>query len=606
VDLLEPPETTWLPGELSAIRGSTLPRIWTKPLVTGAPGPCGCGCALTPETSYGFEAADFADRVCGRPFDDWQRWAAIHAGELLPDGRPRFRFVLLLVARQNGKTELLVLLTTYWLFAVGDLVDDFLVLGTSTKLDYAKESWRKVVKIVRRTNLAEYVPQTGIRKANGEVEIVTVDEARYKIAASNEEGGRSLTIHRLVMDELRQHDSYLAHDAAVPATDAVPDAQIWGLSNMGGDKSVVLNDYRESAHAFIRTGVGDERLGIFEWSAEHGPGNLPDPTDVAELARANPNLNHPSGRNPLDAIIGRAIRAKEAGGKALTGFLTESMCVRVPTIDPAVDPVAWAGCCDPSAIPIELRRRVAFCLDVSMDGLHATLAAAVVLPDGRVRVEVVAQWSGPDCTGQLRRDLTDRPGRPAGLLSTARPRVLGWLPGGPAAAVGADLKTPKGQRRPVRLPAGIRVEEIRTEVPMVCMSFSALVSSSGIAHSDDGLINAHVSGAERLWSGEVWRFIRKGAGHVDAAYAVAGAAHLALTMPQPVNPGSRAQRERERLSVKLDTCVNPLCDRLAPVGQQYCCPPCNLAHDGRFEIHETGPLGHSVGCNQAATMGPDF
>lgn len=526
-------------GELSAIRGSTLPRLWTPPLVTGPPGPCGCGCPLTPETSYGFDAADFAVRVACRPLDDWQRWAAIHGGELMPDGRPRFRFVLLLVARQNGKTELLVILTTYWLFGIEHVADDFLVLGTSTKLEYAKESWEKALKVIQRTDLARYMPRNGVTRSHGEEQLVTSEGARYKVAASNEEGGRSLTINRLVLDELRQHDSYAAHDAAVPATDAVPDAQVWGISNQGGDKAVVLNDLRESALAYIRTGVGDTRLGLFEWSADYAPGRLPDPTDVHALAQANPNLNHPSGRNPLDALMGRAIRAKETGGKVLAGFLTESMCVRVPTVDPAVDPVAWGRCCDPGPIPDELRRRVAFCLDVAMDGLHATLAAAAVLEDGRVRVETVRQWSGPDCTGQLRHDLP-------GVLTTARPRVLGWLPGGPAAAVAADLKAPRGARRPARMPVGLRVEEIRQEVTAVCMGFSALVASTGVAHSDDGLINAHVTGAERFWIGDTWRFVRKGAGHCDTAYAVAGAAHLALTMPQPVNPGSRAQRERER------------------------------------------------------------
>lgn len=563
--------------------------------MVGPPGPCGCGCALTPETSYGFEAADFAEVVLRRPMDPWQRWAAIHGGELLPDGRPRFRFVLLLVARQNGKTELLVMLTLYWLFGAVHAYPDFLLLGTSTKLEYAKESWEKALRLVQSTDLAHYLPRNGVRRSHGEEELVTSEGARYKVAASNEEGGRSLTIHRLVLDELRQHDTYAAHDAAVPATDAVPDAQVWGLSNAGQDKSVVLNDLREDALAHIRTGEGDYRLGLFEWSAEHAPGVLPDPTDVAQIAMANPNLNHPDGRNPLDALLGRAIRAKAKGGKQLTGFLTESMCVRVPSIDPAVDPVAWAQrCLDPGPIPDELRRRVAFCVDVSMDGLHATLCAAVRLDGGRVRVEVVRQWSGPDCTGQLRRDLP-------GVLAAARPRSLGWLPGGPAAAVAGDLRAPKGRRRPARLPVGLRVEEIRAEATAVCMGFSALVSSGDVAHSDDGLLNAHVGGAERLWVGDQWRFVRRGAGHVDAAYAAAGAAHLALTMPQPVNPGSRAQRERDRASMATQPCANPLCDRESGPAV-YCCPPCEMAHRKRYEIHESGPLGHSATCEASSRI----
>jgi phage terminase large subunit-like protein len=66
---------------------------------------------LTPATSYGFEVIDFARDVLEHPLLPWQEFAVIHGGELLPDGRPRFRIVLLLVSRQNGKTELPVVLS---------------------------------------------------------------------------------------------------------------------------------------------------------------------------------------------------------------------------------------------------------------------------------------------------------------------------------------------------------------------------------------------------------------------------------------------------------------------------------------------------------------
>lgn len=479
-----------------------------------------------------------------RPFDDWQRWAAIHGGELLPNGRPRFRFILLLVARQNGKTELLVLLTDYWLFGIEHPYRGYLVLGTSTKLDYAQESWEKALAIAEATDMALFIPRNGVRRANGEQELTTSEGARYKIAASNEEGGRSLTINRLVLDELRQHHDYSAHDASVPATDAVPDAQVWALSNMGDDRAVVLHEYRESAIEYIETGVGDQALGLFEWSADHRPGRMPDPTDVAALAQANPNLNHPSGRNPADALLGRGARAKAKGGKMLAGFLTESMCVNVPRLDPAIDPVAWADCLDPGPIPAELRRRSTAFLDISMDALHATLAVAATLPDGRVRLEIAAAWSGPGCTGELRREFRAK-------IREIRPRALGWFPGGPAASIAPELLKPRGRRQPVvPLPAHTRIEEIRAEVPAVCMGLAELVVSRGVAQSGDPLLDLHVAGAERLWVSDQWRFVRKGAGHCDATYAAAGAAHLVRTLPTPVNPGSRAQRERDRAAAE--------------------------------------------------------
>ena len=166
--------------------GSTLPRLWARPKVIGPPGPCGCGCALTPETSMGFAVAEFAV-MAGMPLLPWQRWLVIHGMELLPDGRPRFRTVLVLVARQNGKTSLLKVVTLFWLLV--DLVP--LVLGTSTKLDYARESWEAALSLAEASPdlLAEF-PRTkagGIdaRRANGEQTLTSLDGCRYKIAAAN-------------------------------------------------------------------------------------------------------------------------------------------------------------------------------------------------------------------------------------------------------------------------------------------------------------------------------------------------------------------------------------------------------------------------------------
>lgn len=46
----------------------------------------------------------------------------------------------------------------------------------------------------------------------------------------------------------------------------------------------------------------------------------------------------------------------------------------------------------------------------------------------------------------------------------------------------------------------------------------------------------------------------------------------------------------------LATCRNPLCDRRTTA--LYCCGSCATAHEGKYEIHESGPLGHSDACNQ--------
>lgn len=501
--------------------GRVEPRLWTPPLRE-----------LTPETSYGFDVIEFARDVLGEPLDPWQEWVVIHAGELLEDGRPRFRIVLILVSRQNGKTHLCVVLSLYWLFV--DRVS--MVLGTSTKLDYAADSWKKACKLARRVpDLRGEISHKGaVRRANGEqvlwradTDELELDEgSRYRIAASNEEGGRSLTIDRLILDELRQHHDYSAHDASVPATNAVWDAQVFALSNAGSDRSVVLNDMRDDALAYINSGVGDYRLGLFEYSAPDGA----SPLDLEALAQANPNLGR---RIDPEALLGQARTAVAKGGEKLAGFRTENMCQRVRRMDPAIDPEKWVECQDAGDMD-DLRDRVALCLDVSLDGMHASLVAAAMMPDGRVRVETVAAWSGPDCTRELRAELP-------GKVARVKPRTFGWFPAGPAAALAADLaERDEDDPRDAWPPEGVEVEEIRTAVAAVCMGFSEQVRTTNIAHSDDEMLNAHVTGAEKLYLGDAWRFTRRGAGHCDGAYATAGAVHLARTLPPIERPKPRS------------------------------------------------------------------
>lgn len=491
------------PVEEPILYGHTEPRLFTPPLRE-----------LTPDTSYGFDVVDFARDVLLEPLDPWEEWLVIHAGELLPNGKPRFRNVLVLVARQNGKTHLLKVLTLYWLF-----IEQWpLVLGTSTNLDYAKEAWDKAVEMAEETPLlAAMIPRYGIRKANGSVTLKTIDGCRYKIAPSNRTGGRSLSIDRLVQDELREHHDWQAWDAATKAMNARPYGQNFSLSNMGDDQSVVLDSLRDSCITFIESGVGDSRFGLFEWSAPAGAGLM----DEQAWAAANPNLGY---RIDYDAIAGDARRAAEKGGEEETGFRTEILCQRVKALDAAIDPALWEKAYVPGDLS-SLRGRVALALDISPDRLHATLAGAAAMPDGRVRVQIVAAWRGHDATQKLRDELPE-------WIRKVKPRSLGWMPNGPAAALAADLQDPK-KGKP-KFPPSVTLQEIRAEISAVCMGLAEQVQSGQVVHGDEPLLNAHVTGAAKLKSGETWRFSRKGEGHCDAAYAAASAIHLARTLPQSV------------------------------------------------------------------------
>jgi len=479
------------------VLGSTEPRLWTPPLRE-----------LTPETSFGFDLIDFARDILGIDLDPWQRYAAIHIGELLPDGRPRFRIVLILVARQNGKTLLAKVLILYWMFMVGVP----LVLTTGTDRSYAKKTWQAINEMIRRNPIL--APELDrIRLTIGEEATFTTSGSELGFAANNASAGRSRTIDRALIDEVREHKSLDAWGSIKGAMNAVPYGQLVCITNQGDDTAALLDMLRDPALEYIETGEGDPRLGLFEWSSPPGS----DPEDVAALAAANPNLVR---RVDLDSILGDARRAKRAGGPELASFRTEVMCQRVALLDPAIDPDAWAAC--GTSTPIDLaehRDRVALCLDVSLDGTHATLTAAATI-GGITHVDVVRAW---DDMQALRRELP-------GLVEQVRPARFGWFPNGPAAALAADLAERRGSGWP---PRRVELTPITSETAAVAMAMPQLVTAGQVVHTRDPMQDAHVARAQRARRGDQWIYGRRGTGPIDATYALAGAVHLARTMPPP-------------------------------------------------------------------------
>lgn len=442
---------------------------------------------------------DFAG-VIGRPLDPWQRWLAIHALELLPNGWPRFRQVLVLVARQNGKTELLVVLSLFWLWVqqVG------MVLGTSTKLDYSRESWLKAVKLARSSpDLRPDIAARGaVRNANGEQEIATPWGSRYKIAAANEEGGRSLTVDRLVEDELRQHHDYSAHEAAENAMNAVDDAQAWAITNEGDDRSVVLHDLYDAGVRFIQTGEGDERLGVFAWSARPGC----DLLDVDETAQANPNLGR---RIQWESLVGKARRAKLAGGEVEAKYRTEVLCQRVQRLrEQPVTSDAWTETADdirPSGDPV-------FFVTIAKEMVSASIAVAAT-HEAVPHVELADHRPGVAWLVERVKELKGRYPQARFAAYAAGP-VKSWLP--TFADFGVDLQLINA-----------------TDASAACTHLQRLSDDGAFTHSPDPVVADSLAGAEkRDLDGGGWSWDwRASTSDLAPIAAVTGALWLLETHP---------------------------------------------------------------------------
>ena len=502
--------------------GRTTPRLWTPPQRK-----------LTRATTHGYAIADFADAI-GEPFLPWQRWLAVHAMELMPDGSYRFGIVLVLVARQNGKSTFKRTVSLWRLHIDGAR----LVLGVAQDVSLAREQWQMCLDTiqaspdlsedldtVRRVNGDEWLKLKTDLDARGEDidereldyedddldESLTLDGGgRYKIAASNRKAGRGLSVDELNIDELREQRSWAAWSALSKTTMARPDAQIWAMSNAGDDESVVLNQLRDSALS-----GRNPRIGLFEWSAEDNC----ELGDWKQIAQANPGLGHTVGASAIQLALDT---------DPPNVYRTEVLCQKVDQLDGAIDFEAWKALADPSGTMNALRDRVAACLDGAPDGQHFTLTAAARLADGRPRIEVIRDWT---TAAAVRAELP-------GVLAKVKPRAFGWYPGGPAAEMATFLRPLALQynRHPGKRADGEWPEdgEIKgAKVSEVCQELAGLVRARGLVHAGQELLDTHIRGASKLTTGDGWRFTRRGDGHCDAAYSAAGAVNAALTMPEP-------------------------------------------------------------------------
>ncbi|HEY0638704.1 MAG TPA: terminase [Pseudonocardiaceae bacterium] len=440
---------------------------------------------LNRSTSRGFEVIEFAEML-GEPLIPWQRKLVVRALELHPDGTPRFRVVVVLVARQNGKTHVKRVVSLWRLFIDGARM----VLGCAQDVSLAREVMNGCLETIQACPDLRAELDT-VRRTNGDEWFRVSSGGRYKIAASNRSAGRGLSVDELNIDELREQRSWDAWSALSKTTSARPGGQIWCMSNAGDDESVVLNQLREAALS-----GADPSIGLFEWSAPEGC----DLDDEDAWCAANPGL----GFTVNEAAIRTAL-----GTDPPAVFRTEVLCQRVDSMDSAVDATAWRAGADPAGDLSQLRSRVVLCVDVAPDGQHVTLVAAAQDDAGRVRVEPVAAWSSTDAA---RDEL-------AGWVERVKPAALAWFPSGPAAALGPVLR-------------GLEAVEITgQQAQEACMSFADLVRARRVLHPDDPLLNAHVAGSSKLRAGDGWRFTRRGRGHCDAAYAAAGAVQVALTLP---------------------------------------------------------------------------
>jgi hypothetical protein len=406
--------------------GRETPRLWTRPLRP-----------LTPETSLGFEVIEFALVVLGIDLYPWQKWLLIHALELREDGTYRFRRVIVLVGRQNGKTTLASVLAAWWVFVDSARHPDrvppfkFKVVGVAQNLDIAKEPWSAVKlwcdpdpETVEEAELGieALVQATAkVRDANGSIAITARSRAHYEIRAAKNARGKPAA--KVLMDEMREQRDWSAWNAVSQTTKSFWNGMLVGFSNAGDAASLVLAHQRNAAlidliaagfevpdyvdqglaeaeaHANgepVEEFLADESLGIFEWSAAPGCAK----NDIDAILQSNPSIGH--GSMTIEICLA------DIRGMTDAGYRTEVLCQWVTSrVEPYLDSADWERAADPAILDdhgvlldagstIAADSRMVLGIDVFRERrlTRTSMVAAGYRDDGRVHLEVIAQRTG--------------------------------------------------------------------------------------------------------------------------------------------------------------------------------------------------------------------
>lgn len=416
----------------------------------------------------------------------WQRQVADVGLELLEDGRPAYREVIISVPRQNGKTTLLLA----W------EIDRALSWGRRQRIIYSAQTGRDA----REKLLEDQVPiiegspfsaaLLNVVKVNGGEAVIFKGGSRISVVASGESAGHGKTIGLGVIDEAFDDVDNRREQALSPAMRTVRDSQLIVASTMGTDASIYLNRKVETGRAVAEADRDDSRVAYFEWSA-------PDDADISDpavWAACTPALDYTID---LDTI-----RAEYESNLATPGeFKRFGLNQRTASDERIIPAAAWEAVNSPTVQP---DGRVVFAIDCNPERSSSSIAVS----DSEGRVELLEHDRG---TGWL--------------VTRAQQLAQKWSasvavdPGGPAGSFIPDLKA---QSVPI-------IEVGGGDLTKACGLFFDAVIDRHIQVRSDARLDLAVAAANKRPAGDAWVWTRKASSTDISPVVAATIAYWAAT-----------------------------------------------------------------------------
>ena len=357
-----------------ALRGSQQPRLLSVPDLDPAPG-------FDP-FEVGNDAITLAESI-GVFLDPWQqlsvRWALAEASV---GHWATFEFALI-VARQNGKGEVLMVIALAALF----ILREPLIVHSAHEFKTAKEAFLRIRSVIQ--NAPSLMAQRPKFRQSNEDTSVEVNGCRLRFMARNGSSGRGFTGNRLILDEA-QILPETAVGAMLPTMSGIPNGHVTYTFTVPDDTNP--SEHVERLRARAQAG-GDQRLAYLGWSIDVKPEDVDAVAldDHALWAELNPSIGVSGARSNGSGISEESISNDRAAMPADL-FAREHLSVWPMSAGAGlIDMDAWqAGVLKGDQ---ERPERVAFGVSVSTDRKWATISVAGEI-EGGVFVQVIQAGRG--------------------------------------------------------------------------------------------------------------------------------------------------------------------------------------------------------------------
>lgn len=297
-------------GEINACR--KIKKVYAKLAADIAAGEAG-GAEWFYSEARAQHAIDFIERYCkhskgkfgGKPvrLELWEKaFIAAIFGFVDIEGRRKYRKVLLIVGKKNGKSLLSSAIGLYLMIADGEPGAD--VFAVATKRDQAKIIWSEAVRMVKKSpTLARY-----IKCRVGDM-VSELNESSFKPLASDSDTLDGLNVHGALMDEIHQWKNGKAlYDIIADGTSAREQPLICITTTAGVIREDIYDAEYEYAEKVINgyedeNGYHDEQFLPIIYELD----NRSEWTEESCWVKANPGLGTIKNLDTLRKKVAKAL-----------------------------------------------------------------------------------------------------------------------------------------------------------------------------------------------------------------------------------------------------------------------------------------------------------